>query len=119
MPLSLVPLNSNQKSQLQIAKEGRVVNANTGLYTVPANTETEVTSITGLIDALGADASYAVAIKRGVNFRPVGEMVVTNKISKFEGSMLLQAGDIITNVGDSGSTNGTVDMVASIREYAI
>ena len=47
-------------------------------------------------------------IKRGANYRPIGEMVAVNKSSVFSGVMILEAGDIITNVGDSGSTNGTV-----------
>jgi len=31
--------------------------------------------------------------------------------------LLLQAGDIVTNVGDAGSTNGTMDMTVTIQEF--
>jgi hypothetical protein len=95
--------------------EGRVTVAGTGLFTVPTGKKIRVTSITGLVDAVGADATYAVSILRGVSNKPVGEMVAANGMSKFSGVMVLDAGDIITNVGDSGSTNGTVDMTASFE----
>jgi len=106
-----------QSAGLAVTVEGRVVNANTGLYTVPTGKVSRVTSITMNLDAVGADATYAVAIKRGSNFRPVGAMVAVGPVSQFIGEMLLQAGDIVTNVGDSGSTNGTCDMTTTFREY--
>ena len=116
---STIPLNQLQGTGLTITKEGRVTNANTGLYTVPAGKKALVVSITGVIDALGGDASAAVAIKRGANFRPVGVMAVVDAVSIFNGQMLLQAGDIITNVGDSGATNTTIDMTATIQEFSV
>lgn len=105
---------SNQK--FPETQEGRVTDADVGLFT--ATVKTKVLSVVGLLDAVGADATYAVAIKRGANFRPIGDMVAANGTSKFEGELILEIGDIITNVGDSGSTNGTMDMIATIQEMA-
>jgi len=110
-------LNALQVAEAEPVKIGRVVAAATGLYTVPAGKVALVTSITGVIDALGADASAAVAILRAGTFRPVGAFVVINGKSEYNGRMVLQAGDIITNVGDAGATNTTIDMTASVKEY--
>jgi len=98
---------------------GRVTVAGTGLYTVPAGKKARCTEITGVVDALGADASYAVSILRGGNNRPIGAFVVVNGKSEFVGELALQAGDIVTNVGDAGSTNGTVDMTCTIQEFDV
>lgn len=98
-------------------KEGRVTNANTGLYTVPAGKKAKVTAVTGVVNAVGGDATYAIAIKRGVNFRPIGPFVAVGPLSSFTGELNLIAGDIITNVGDAGATNATVDMTATVKEY--
>ena len=113
----LTPRNQVQVVDGDSLKFGRVVNANTGLYTVPAGRTARVSGITMNLDATGADATYAVAILRGGTFIPVGAHVAVNGISTFQGSMVLEAGDIITNVGDAGSTNGTCDMSASVKEF--
>jgi len=115
----LVPRNQMQNADVESVKIGRVTVAATGLYTVPAGKVALVISITGVLDAVGADATYAVAILRSGTFRPVGAFVNVGvgQVSEFNGKMLLIAGDIITNVGDAGSTNGTIDMSASVREY--
>jgi len=113
----LTSRNSLQAAPATSAKFGRVTNNATGLYTVPAGKVALVTAITMNVDALGADATYAIAIRRGATFFPIGAHVVINGISNWNGSMVLEATDIISNVGDSGSTNGTVDMSASVKEY--
>jgi len=113
----LVPRNTVQSVGEEVTKEGRVTVAGTGLYTVPAAKVARVTSITALVDTVGADATYACSIIRGANNRPVGSMQAAGGVSVFTGIMLLQAADIITNVGDSGSTNGTIDMTATIKEF--
>jgi len=117
MTSKLTTRNSVQVPNLESVKEGRVTAAATGLYTVPAGRRAVVKSISGNLDAVGADATYAVAILRGGTYRPVGLHVAVNAISVYSGEMLLIAADIITNVGDAGSTNGTVDMTASVKEY--
>lgn len=93
----------------------RVTNANTGLYTVPAGKKAKVKGSMNL-DAIGADATYAIAVRRGGTFFPVGAHVAVNGISVINGEVLLLAGDILTNVGDAGSTNGTCDMDISYQE---
>jgi len=113
----LTPRNQVQVVDGGSVKFGRVTNADTGLYTVPTGRTARITGITMNLDATGADATYAVAIKRGSTFIPVGAHVAANGISTFSGSMVLEAGDIVTNVGDSGSTNGTCDMTASVKEF--
>ena len=109
--------NVVQVPSLESVKEGRVTVAGTGLYVVPAGRIAVVKSITMNLDAVGADATYAVSIIRGANNRPIGAHVAVNGISTWVGEMLLIAGDIITNVGDAGSTNGTCDMTASVKEF--
>lgn len=106
-----------QAAGLEVTREGRVTNADTGLYTVPTGKVARVVSITGRRESLGADTLAGVAIKRGSNFRAVGDMVVIDETSSFNGIMLLQAADIVTNVGDSGATNTTFDMTCTFKEF--
>jgi len=119
MTTKLTSRNVVQVPNVESVVEGRVTVAGTGLYTVPAGRRALVYSIRGNLDAVGADATYAVALLRGGTFRPIGEHVAVNSISEWVGIMLLVAGDIITNIGDAGSTNGTVDMIASVKEYPL
>lgn len=113
--------NQLQSAPVEAAKEGRVTNATTGLYTVPAGRVALVTSITGLQDALGVDATAAIGIEFAASdFRPLSTFItatVPNNFVRWDGSLLLVAGDVITNEGDAGSTNHTWDMTASVREY--
>jgi len=106
-----------QSASADSAKIARVTSNATGLYTVPTGKIAVVTSITLNLDAVGVDATYAIAIKRGATFFPIGAHVAVNGISIWNGSMTLEATDIITNVGDAGSTNGTCDMSASVKEF--
>jgi len=94
---------------------GRVTNANTGLFTIV--TKTRLTAMSMTLNTVGADATYAIAIKRGITFIPVGAFVAVGSglVSVLNGSMMLEIGDIITNIGDSGSTNGTCDISANIE----
>jgi len=119
MPGVRQTLNISQKVGLAVTVEARVVNANTGLTTVPANTVRRVTSITMLLDAVGADATTACAILRGGTFIPIASFVAVGPQSVFSGELLLQAGDIITNVGDAGATNSTTDMTATFQDYPV
>jgi len=91
----------------------RVVNAAVGLYTVPALHKAKVEGSMNL-DATGADATYAIATLRGGTYIPIGEHVAVNGISR--GTAELDAAEILTNIGDSGSTNATADMDAIIQE---
>lgn len=115
----LTPRNQVQVVDGDSLKFGRVLNADTGLYTVPTGRSARVTGITMNLDATGADATYAAAIKRGSTFIPVGAHVAVNGISIFSGVMVLEAGDIVTNVGDAGSTNGTCDMTCTVKEFPV
>jgi len=113
----IISRNQVQSPSSSSAKIARVTNNATGLYTVPTGKVAVVTSITMNLDAVGADATYAIAIKRGATFFPIGAHIAVNGISSWVGSMTLEATDIITNVGDAGSTNGTCDMSASVKEF--
>lgn len=117
MVLKRTVLNGLQAPASQITIVGRVVLATTGLYTVPANRQTKIIGATMILDAVGADATYALAILRSGTFRPIGKFVAVGGESFLTGELLLQAGDIITNVGDAGSTNGTCDQTVTIQEY--
>jgi len=115
---SLIAKNNSQAYGFQTTA-ARVTNANTGLYTVPAGKVARIISITMNVDALGADASYAAAIKRGATFTPVAPFAVVNGNSNLVGEISLNAGDIVTDVGDAGSTNGTVDMTVTFQEFDV
>jgi len=69
------------------------------------------------LDAVGADATYALAILRAGTFIPIGAHVAVNGISTAN-DFVLEVGDILTNIGDAGSTNGTCDQDAYIQEQA-
>jgi len=113
----VISRNQMQAAGLSVTVEGRVTDADVGLYTVPTGKVSRVVSITGRRESLGADTLAGIAIKRGVNFRAVGNMIVIDEMSSFNGIMLLQAGDIVTNVGDSGATNTTFDMTCTFKEF--
>ena len=117
MVFSITAKNIAQDVGFNQTLAARVTNANTGLYTVPAGKKSRVLSASMNLDAVGADATTALAIKRGATFIPIGAHVAVNGISTFLGDMLLIAGDIITNVGDAGATNSTCDMTATFQEY--
>jgi len=100
----------------------RVVNANIGVYTVPADTKSRLTEIKGVLDAVGGDATYTLAIKRlsGV-FDPldlfVGAVSPNNVVNV--SLVTLLPGEILTDIGDSGSTNGTMDISLSVEEFGL
>jgi len=94
---------------------GRVVVATVGLFT--AVVKTKVLRASMNLDAVGADATYALAILRAGTFIPIGPHIAVNGISEAN-NFLLDVGDILTNVGDAGSTNGTCDQDAYIQELA-
>jgi len=116
----LVPRNVMQAPDVSSVKEGRVTNATSGLYTVPSGKVAKVTSITGLQDAVGTDGRAAIGVEFSGGFIPLSTFIVATSPDNFvqwTGTMLLVAGDRITNEGNSGATNHTWDMTASIREY--
>jgi len=117
----VIPRNQLQAPLVEAAKEGRVTNAVTGLYTVPANRIAIVTSITGLQDALGVDATGAIGIEFAASdFRPLSTFVTAtppNNFVEWNGIIQLVAGDVITEEGDAGATNHTWDMTASVKEF--
>jgi len=112
--------NQIQTIQVNDVKEGRVTNAANGIYTVPTGKKTLVNMITGLQDALGTDARAAIGITFSGGFIPLSTFVTATAPDNFvswTGRMGLPAGAIITNRGDSGGTNHTWDMTASIKEF--
>jgi len=113
-------LTNSYSVQAIIAKftvRARVILASAGLYTVPTGSNALLDGSMNL-DAVGADATYAIATLRAGTYIPVGEHVAVNGISKAT-NIEMDAADILTNIGDAGSTNGTCDMNASIQELPI
>jgi len=98
---------------------GRVTNAATGLYTVPTGKVSRILSASMILEAVGADATYAIAINRSSTIIPLGEMVAVGAKSTVSPPLILQADDILTNVGDAGSTNGTCDMTVTFQEFDV
>jgi len=93
-----------------------VVLATTGLFT--ATVKTRVIRCSMSLNAVGADATYALAILRAGTFIPVGNFVAADGVISTATDLLLDVGDILTEIGDAGSTNGTADMDAYIQELA-
>ena len=108
--------NTAQQAGNVTRVQGRIVNANIGIYTVPAGKRTRVTDMRGNLNAVGADATYAIAFKRGAVFTAITTFKGVN-VDMTASQITLIAGDILTNVGDAGSTNGTFDLAATIEEF--
>ena len=111
----IVSRNTTQQNIGQTI-EGRVTSQSTGLYTVPAGKTTKVLGVTGIVDGVGSDSKVGIAIKRGSNVRPIGPFVIVDEESSYTGELILQAGDIITTLGNAGGTNAGIDMTATIIE---
>ena len=96
------------------------VNATIGIYTVPNAKRTRATDIKGVVNTVGADATYAIAIK-------VFSTGLFKAITNFEGAgaqqsasaVTMEAGDILTNIGDSGATNANFSLSATIEEFGL
>jgi len=112
--------NQIQTIEVNDVHEGRVTVSGTGLYVVPTGKKALVNMITGLQDALGSDARAAIGVQFSGGFIPLSVFVTATAGVNFvswTGRMGLKAGDIITNLGDSGGTNHTWDMTASVKEF--
>jgi len=96
----------------------RITLNTTPLYTVPADTVATIDGATMQLDAVGADATYALAIRdTGGTFRPIGAHVAANGISQYTGKLTLRATETVSNVGDAGSSNGTCDIACNVQEF--
>jgi len=111
----IVSRNTTQQN-IGASAQGRVTNAATGLYTVPAGKTTKLTSASMTVDTVGSDATYALAILDGSTYSPISNFVAVGPLSLFNGLVIMTAGQILTNVGDSGATNGTVDLTITYIE---
>lgn len=114
-----VPRNQTQRAGKINRVQGRITNAPTGIYTVPAGKRARVSDIKGKLDAVGADATYAVAIKRAIGgaYEPITNFEVAD-VQQSASEVTMESGDILTNIGDSGSTNGTFDLSATVEEFS-
>lgn len=99
----------------EFGRSERVTAAAAGAYTCPVGFTAKVRGSMNL-DAIGADATYAIAVMRGATFYPVGAHVAVNGISVIAGYVILHQHDMITLIGDDGSTNGTGDIDVTIQE---
>ena len=113
--------NTAQRAGTITRAAGRVINAAIGIYTCPANTKARLTDIQGIVDALGVDATYALAIKDGAVYTPITlfRTATAPNNTMSASAVTLTAGQILTNIGDSGSTNGTVDISATVEEFGV
>jgi len=96
-------------------ESGRVTNADTGLYTVPAGKKAIMVIGKSYVDTVSGDATYALAIKIGATWIRVGDSVPVNKISSAV-NIVMATGTIVGYIGDNGDTTATIDMYAQIRE---
>jgi len=115
----IISRNSVQTIDGSSATIARVTAAATGVYTVPAGKVSKILGATMVLDAVGADATYALAVLRAGSYRAIGAYVPAGGASILSNIIILAAGDILTNIGDNGSTNGTVDMSLSFKEFNV
>ncbi len=102
--------------EIQVLEE--VVLSSTGAYTCPTGKKAKIVPDASMnLESIGADATYALAIKKGAVYTALGDFVVALKTSR--GAGMLQAGDILTLIGDSGSTNGDGHISAIIQEISV
>ena len=111
--------NTTQRAGKIIRASGRIINANLGIYTVPANTEARVTDLQAKVDAVGTDASYAVAIKNGAVFTSITLFKVPADGLFTASAVTMSAGEILTNIGNAGAKNGTFDLSCTIEEFGV
>jgi len=111
--------NTTQRAGRIIRASGRITNADVGIYTVPVNTEARITDIQAQVDAVGADATYAVAIKNGAVFTPITLFRVPADGLFTASAVTLSAGEILTNIGNAGAKNGTFDLSCTIEEFGV
>ena len=111
---------SQQAGQINRVQK-RVTLASTGVYIVPVNTKARVTDILGVVDSLGADATYALAVIRSGAYVPISRFVgaVPPYNVTRASAVTMRAGDILTDIGDNGSKNGTFDISATIEEFGV
>jgi len=112
----VISRNTTQRAGNVTRVQGRITVAGTGLYTVPAGKRTRVTDMLGRLNAVGVDATYGISFIRAA----ANTLITIPKginIDMLASEITLQAGDILTNVGDAGSTNGTFDLSATIEEF--
>ncbi len=88
---------------------GRVVNAAVGLFTVASGFRMIVTGRMQL-DATGSNAAYGLAVKRGAVYSIISKFAILNEIVHMDSNVIMEEGDILTVVGETGSTNGTCDL---------
>ncbi len=114
--------NTTQRAGNITRVSDRVTNSPVGVYTCPAKTEARITDILGVVDATGSDATICLAIRRvGGTYdqisRLVGNTAPDNVTSA--SAVTLVAGEILTDIGDSGGTNGGMDISATIEEFGV
>lgn len=117
MTSSETPRNTAQRAGNIQRVSGRVVNANLGIYTVPAGKRARITDMLGNLNAVGVDATYSLAFLRAAAFTSISKFVAVIDGDTTASAITLEAGDILTNIGDAGATNGTFDMSATIEEF--
>lgn len=114
-----VPRNSSQRAGNIFRIQGRVTDANVGIYTTPNGKTTRVTDMRIELDSIGSDATYHLAIKTGATFTKITTRIGLSPITNIAtaSAVTLFEGETLTNIGDSGATNGTVDISATIEEF--
>lgn len=122
--------NQSQTAGKVFRVEGRVIVASVGIYICPVNKEARVTDMQMRLDAVGSDLLYFIAIKTGAVYKKISQRTfvetdptTNNDIEEVRrvtaSQVTLKAGDILTDIGDAGATNGTVDMSATIEEFSV
>lgn len=113
-----VARNVSQRAGNAFRVAGRVINSAVGIYTVPTGKRARVSDMLGNLNAVGADATYAIAILKfiGGAYIPITTFRGVN-VDMLASQTVLESGDILTNTGDAGSTNGTFDLAATIEEF--
>ena len=113
-----VPRNVSQRAGGSFGVQGRVVSSAVGFYTVPAGKRARIINAQLTVNAVGSDLTYCLAIYDGVSYTKISRLVAASNIVPSVCEVtVMDAGEILTCIGDSGSTNGTCDLSASIEEF--
>ena len=113
---------SNVNTIPEFPKTKRVIDSTNGVYTCPVGYVARVSGVM-VLDAVGADSHYAIAVWRydGIEpdlgkYHPVGPLITANESSAITGKIVMNGNDKLTMIGDDGSTNGTGNIDCSVQE---
>lgn len=96
----------------------RVVYSPSGAYTCPAGKKAKVSG-SMVLESWGSDATYTIALLKNSSYTSMGIYVSPGEMSTIIGYIIVEEGEIVTIIGDSGSTNATGEFTLTIQEISV